>query len=347
MPEKAYATAAFARKEGVSCGGCHYRINRPNQAGLDYMRQGFTLNVGEGKMPKLAAEEFGKYFSIYGQSSASKQKGKDYTTSDKIKLYGGGYLESNFSFFMETTLNPPASQEVADLYAQYTLGNEDRYGFMRVGQFLPMLFSGENTWEFANDVSAAFARDRRKGLAAGYNYGKGWGEIAVVASTGDTTGNRVDVVPNIQYIFTDNGSSLGTYYWNGYYNTDSNNDGKADSRDSYKRYGLVGQFNEIEKLLLSAGYSAGRGDSSAGGKKKISGLFAQAEYLFSDKLTVLLNVVDDEPDTSVSRDRTTAYKTAIYYWFSQYVSGDIAYVYKDLQAGGNDSSVSTKLRLMF
>ena len=224
-----------------------------------------------------------------------------------------------------------------------------------------MLFQAENTWEFANDASAAFARDRRVGVSAGYNYGKVWGEIAAVKPAGDSTRNRVDAIADAQYIFTSAGSSLGAYYWNGYFNKDATsahfelnpNTGNIDriaatpaTKDKYTRYGAVGQFNEIKNLLFSAGYSAGKGDSSAGGTKKVRGIFGQAEYLIFDKASVLFNVVNDDPDTSVSGDKTTTYTAAAYYWLSKYASVDARYVYKDLPVG-NDNQVRLRVRFMF
>ena len=209
-----------------------------------------------------------------------------------------------------------------------------------------MLFSGENTWEFANDSSAAFARDRRVGVAAGYNFGKAWGEIAAVKPAGDSSRNKVDVVPNAQYIFTTSGSSLGAYYWGGNFNRDTDADGQADASDKFTRYGAIGQFNEIKNLFLTAAYSEGKGDSSAGGDKKTRGISFLAEYLILDKASVYFNVVNNDPDTSVSDDKTTDYKVAVYYWLSKYASVDARYVYTDLPVG-NDSSVRLRVRFMF
>lgn len=348
VPEDAQAISAWARKEGQPCSTCHIRINRLNQTGLDYLRQGFTFDVGAGKEPKAELEELGKYFSIFSMIDIfTKKKGKDYTSEiNKISLFGGGSLGSNYSFYGETALNPPAAQEIADLYAQYTPGHGEQYGFIRAGQILPMLFSGENTWEFANDASAAFVRDRRVGVAAGYNYGNAWGEIAAVKPAGDSTRNKVDVVANAQYIFTPGGSSLGAYYWGGNFNRDTNADGQADVSDKFTRYGAIGQLNEITNLFLTAAYSEGKGDSSVGGEKKTRGISFLAEYLILDKASVLFNVVNNDPDTSVSNDKTTDYKVAAYYWLSKYVSVDARFVYTDLPIG-NNSSVGLRARFMF
>ena len=364
VPEDANALSAFARKEGVPCGTCHYRINRLNQVGLNYMRQGFTFNVGDTKAPEPKLEETGKYFSVLANIDVyKKNQGADYTSSvSNVTLYGGGALGSDFSFLLETTVAPSDAQEVADAYLQYTPGNDDKYAFIRAGRMLPMLFQAENTWEFANDRSTAFVRDRRIGVAAGYNFGKAWAELAALTPGGGSTNNKVDFVANAQYIFTPTGSSLGAYYWNGnvylnatdpYYvlnpgtGTIDRIPGTPATSDRFSRYGVVGQYNQIDNLLLSAGYSQGKGDSSAGGDQKIQGLFGQVEYNLFDRASVLLNVVGEKPDTSASNVRTTTYTLAGYYWLAKYASVDLRYVYQALPDARHDSQVKLRVRFMY
>lgn len=341
--QTASAIPAFARREGVPCGTCHYRANRLNQIGLDYYRQGFRFAVAppakEAKAEAVKTDSFGNYFTIQGILDYKKNEKKAYTTSNKVTLFGAGALNEKWSFLAETTVNPADAQEVADLFIGYTTGGESHYAFLRAGQMLPLMLV-DNPLEIANDHSAAFPRDRRQGAAAGYNFGKMWIEGTLVAPAGTSTRNNVDAVVNGQYIFTGNGSSLGAYAWAGKFNQDSK------TSDDYNRVGVVGNFNELKKLLIAVGYSGGKGDSGGGGNAKTKGVFAQAEYLFSDRTTVFLHVLRADPNTSISGDSQTTYTASLNYWPYEAVAL-AAQLTSDRVASKTDNGVRLRLRLMF
>ena len=318
-PREAGAIPAWSRKEGVGCAYCHHRFNRLNQTGLDYYRRGFRTEAQPSDAKPELKADFSNYFSVLGRIDATKRDKRDYTTLTQATLYGGGEVSAHWSFLAETTVNPPDRQEVADLYLGYTLAskaNKNRYLFVRGGQLLPALITLDNPWEVAADRDPAFARERRIGAAVGYNFDKFWAEVSAVTPAGATTRNKVDVVANGQYVFNDKGSSFGGFYWDGNVNT------SATASDKFQRYGFVANMNELAKgkCLLAAGFTAGKGDTAAGGTAKVRAFFGQGEYVFSDKFSMLLHVVRADPDTSVSGNENTIYTASAFYWPADHVN---------------------------
>lgn len=307
---EASAIPAFARKEGVPCSYCHYRFNRLNQAGLDYYRKGFRTKVEPASSHAPIKEDFGNYFSGEGRTDLNKRTDRNYSTNARITLFGGGEVSPYLSFLVETTVAPADFQELADLFIGYTVGQDDKFAFIRGGQLLPFLLV-DNPFEIAADRDPVFPRDRRVGASAGYSYGKVWGELVAgtsASAAGVSTGNNVDVVANGQYIANDKGTSFGGYYWHGNFNN------TPTLADPYDRGGVVGNFNEFSPFLIAAGFSAGKGDSGGGGTTKTNGGFVQGEYVFSDKFSALLHYVRVDPDTALAGDKKNIYTAGVFIW---------------------------------
>lgn len=344
MPHEASAIPAWSRKEGAPCFTCHYRFNRLNQTGLDYYRQGFRVQAQPSHSTQQLKPNLSDYFSVLGRVDISKRDDRDYTTDFRATLYGGGEVSSHWSFLGETTLNPPSHQEIADLFLGYSIGTKDQYLFMRAGQLLPFL-TVDNPFEVAADRDPAFPRDRHVGASAGYYWNKLWGEIVVFqsASINDAPSrNKVDFVANGQYIFTSNGTSLGGYVWEGNVNVDALN------TDPYKRYGFVGNFNEIAKgkLLLAAGFTTGKGDSGGGGSTKTQAFFGQGEYVFSERFSALLHVVRADPDTDVSDNSKTICTASAFWWPTDSVNVIGRFIGAN-QFGSTDKQWTLSLRFMY
>jgi hypothetical protein len=333
----AAAIPAWARAEGMSCNECHIRANRLNQFGLDYYRRGFRSEVKPIAAHEAISDKYGNYLSLQGVLDWNKRKDQDYSTANKVTAFAGGALGGNYSFLAETTVNPPDSQEVADLFFGWTAGTKERYQFLRVGQMLPLL-TVDNPYEVAADRDAVFVRDRRQGVAYGYNFGRFWVEGMALSSAGPTTNNKVDTVVDGQYLFTEKGSSLGVLYWNGYFSPDST------TSDDFRRLAVVGNFNEVENLYLTAGYSDATGDSANGGVADSKGWFAQAEYAFNDKLTVLIHGVDVRPDLG---EGSRIYTSSLDYWPHEHIALRLQYILTEPEESASSYSARFRVRIMF
>lgn len=333
----AYALPAYARADGISCIVCHVRADRLNSVGLDYYQKGFRSEVKAAGSTMPVRTNLGAFLSGQGQLNWRKDQGKDYTTSNQITLYGTGALGGNFSFLAETTVNPPDAQEVADLYLGYTSGTKNNYQFLRLGQMLPLI-AVDNPYEVAADRDPVFVRDRRQGISYGYNYGRFWVEGLALSSAGPKTGNKADWVLNGQYLFDDEGTSLGFLYWDGSYNSDSG------LSDKFRRLELLGNYNGIKNTYLTAGYSTATGDSGAGGEDKSKGWFGQAEYAITDQWTFLVHAIDVNPDKG---DGKAVWTFSLNYWPHQNVALRLQLVETKPDSGPSRSSVRARVRIMF
>lgn len=334
---RAEAIPAWGRAEGVSCNACHVRANRLNQMGLDYYRQGFRSEVQPMASPKEVDGKLGDFVSLQGVLDWDKKKAADYSTANKVTLFGGGALGGNYSFLAETTVNPPDSQEVADLYFGWTAGTKDRYQFVRVGQMLPLI-TVDNPYEVAADRDSVFGRDRRQGVAYGYNFGHFWAEAMALSSAGPKTNNKVDLAIDGQYIFNNDGTSLGFLYWDGSYSPNST------TSDTYRRMSLVGNYNGVKNLYLTGGYSDAKGDSANGGEANAKSWFGQAEYTFTDKLGFLVHAIDVNPDAGVGK---MIYTTSLDYWPYEHVALRLQYIDERPDQGESTYSARFRVRVMY
>lgn len=333
----AYALPAYARADGISCTVCHVRPDRLNQVGLDYYRTGFRTEAKAAASTAPIRTNLSDYASVQALLNWRKNQGASYTTSDQLTVYGSGALGGNFSFLIESTVNPPDAQEIADLYFGWTAGTKDNFHFVRVGQMLPQL-AVDNPYEVAADRDAVFGRDRRKGVSYGYNYGRFWLEALALAPAGATTRNKVDGVLNGQYLFDDEGTGLGFLYWDGSYNADDKHS------DKYRRTELVGNYNGIKNLYLTAGYSNAKGDSSAGGNGKAQGWFGAADYALSDKFTFTVHAIGVNPDQGPGKD---IYTFSLNYWPHKNVGLRLQWVQTEPDMGASTSSLRARVRIMF
>ena len=202
---------------------------------------------------------------------------------------------------------------------------------------LPLL-AVDNPYEVAAGRDPVFARDRRQGISYGYNYGRFWLEGLGLSSVGVTTRNKVDAVINGQYLFDDEGTSLGFLYWDGYYSPTANHS------DKYRRVELVGNYNGIKNLYLTAGYSDATGDSSAGGTAKSQGWFGSAEYAFAEKFTFAVHAVDVNPEVGTGKG---IYTFTLNYWPHQNVALRLQLVQTEPDKGAGKTSVRARVRIMF
>lgn len=324
------AIPSFTRRYGISCQGCHYRINRLNQDGLNLYRMGMRMAHTDN-----VTNNFGDYFNFMGQVDAKGKKGAlDPVYTPVVRLYGAGALSKNFSFLAEATLAPTSEQELADIYAQYTSDDfGGNYFTVRFGQFLPLMLV-DNPVEVAADRGGPFPRERRFGTEFGYSVNNKFWASAAVMQAADPNGigknSLYDVVLNTQYIIDNNGTSLGAYAWLGNYYKDN-----KDNTDSYTRIGFVGNYN-FDKLLVTGGFSTGKGNSGSGGSATENGFFANLDYLLSEKLIPVVNFTWFDPNTDVDKNEQLVITASLFWWAAENVSIRPQIIYTQDKAKGDN-----------
>ena len=316
--QPASALPSWARRYDINCQSCHVRINRLNLMGLKMYRLGMR-NAHDDTQTK----NFGDYYNFKVQVDA---KGRTDNQGEKSKavpafepqvtLYGGGALSPEFSFLFESAISPEGSLELADIYAQYT-SKTDNFWTVRFGQFLPWLMV-DNPVEVAADRGAPFPRERRYGVEIGGVRGEQlYGAVAAVQSSdphGVGRADRYDYVANGEYVFDKEGSSLGAFGWIGQYYRDA-----TLAMDDYQRYGVIGNLNR-SKLLVTGGFSAGKGNSANGDRPKTIGFFGNLDFLLRPTLDPTLNVTWFDPNTDASDDEETVATASLNWWAAENIS---------------------------
>jgi len=141
-----YATPNFAREYGVSCSTCHTMIPTLNETGEGFLRNGFRFSSGDKPTLKKIidpAKEESRPIPLAVMLNANYDSEREDVQS-KVKLYGGGTLTENLSFFgmtKETFNDGKSDQEIftqqsSRLYAQLNLkGNQH---LLRAGIISPL-----------------------------------------------------------------------------------------------------------------------------------------------------------------------------------------------------------------
>lgn len=336
------ALPSFTRRYGISCEGCHYRINRLNQEGLNMYRMGMRTAHNDN-----VTENIGDYINFMGQVDAKGKKGSlDPAYTPVVRLYGAGAISENFSFLTEATIAPTAEQELADIYVQYTSDDfSGNYFTVKFGQFLPLMLV-DNPVEVAADRGAPFPRERRYGAEFGYSVNdKFWGSAAVMQASnpnGIGKNNLYDIVLNGQFIVGPNGTSLGAFAWLGNYYKDNNN-----NTDSYNRFGLIGNLN-FDKLLITSGFSTGKGNSSAGGNATENGLFANFDYLLTDRIVPVINLTWFDPNADTDKNEQLVVTASLFMWVADHITIRPQIIYtKDKAKGDNYDTWRYAFRAQF
>ncbi|MBI2069622.1 MAG: hypothetical protein HYT79_03390 [Elusimicrobia bacterium] len=167
VPE-AQATAAWARKYGVSCNVCHVAGYKLTRTGQQFLRSGHQMPGGEDKeanlsdylalTAKLRSWQKNKNTETLATGAETKEIRNSFE-AHALSIYAGGPLDKGFSFFSEMYLNENekknplenaektesdmgdwARSKLAELYLQYNTGfGEDVSWTARMGRIMPWL----------------------------------------------------------------------------------------------------------------------------------------------------------------------------------------------------------------
>lgn len=149
------AIPAFARKEGLKCQSCHFRMPDLNPFGRAYAQRGFRVAVESGAKkketkPAATAPAKGKkplgtpttklpnYVDIEGRLVTSPGGSIDDTfTISRIGLLLGGALSGQWSAFVDPNFSAERNSDTNQAYVQYVTKMGPMVGSIRFGQMLP------------------------------------------------------------------------------------------------------------------------------------------------------------------------------------------------------------------
>lgn len=166
-PRIAQAVPAFARREGVSCQMCHFRVPELNEDGHAYLRRGLREEPGGmAEMPAMPAGttmpmpttpptqpaaatprplgeplplRWADYLTVMGHHMVMAERGKRVMIdAGVLDLWIGGPLDQRWSALANPSFDIEAGGSgVEQAYGQYITHWDTRFGSARFGQLLP------------------------------------------------------------------------------------------------------------------------------------------------------------------------------------------------------------------
>lgn len=156
----AYTIPAFARREGVTCQMCHFRLPELNKDGHDYARRGLREEPPglemkmepkeQEKMPGMPAAErhplgqplnlqWANYLTVMGHHMfIAETHERPLFDAGVIDLWAAGPLDPNWTGLANPSFNiQEGGSHVDQAYGQYVTHWANRFGSSRFGQLLP------------------------------------------------------------------------------------------------------------------------------------------------------------------------------------------------------------------
>jgi len=290
----ANAVPSFARRAGgASCSMCHWHQNALNATGKDFLRRGLRL-AGEEANALAAELKMSQYASLVLAPNLSAVGDSTKFSGGEAILWLGGPIDSRFSALAETEfVVDDEAVAVEEIYAQYVSGPGDKYYSARVGQFQPMLLLSQVSGPPRLSLSRPEAlsgratngngfrpRDRVRGV----EFGAVNDSIAAYLGIGNGQGqnaddNHMDIYATVEHDIGSEGSSIGVYgYW-----------GEAvlagGFRDSYNRYGIIGNYTGGSNRVVG-GILFGNNDDPGGADLDNSGWFIELAHVVRPETAV-------------------------------------------------------------
>jgi len=148
--QPASAISAWSRRYGADCSMCHWRVNRLNETGKEFLRRGHRL-PGEGSEAEGKAIPIDQYWSLTQKIRFADLENIDPSKNtnsrfdvEAFSLYVGGPLDEKYSFFTEQYLHESNKsgadrEKLAESYLQWNSSTTDDYTSIRAGQMQPYL----------------------------------------------------------------------------------------------------------------------------------------------------------------------------------------------------------------
>jgi hypothetical protein len=309
----AHAVPAFARREGVTCQMCHFRMPELNQDGRDYAMRGLreekelTLAMAQ---PISAAEprplgeplqiDWGQYLTLMGHHMFVAQKGAEADfDAGEMDIWAAGPVNPNWSGVLNPSFDiEEGGSDVAEGYGMYITRWAEQFNSVRFGQLLPyaMLFNqagpsmsltepvvlsqpapSGSTW-----APDALLRGAEVGAVntARWNAYLGVGQPKLDDAPDGAEANT-DIYASADWLLSQAGNGVTGY---GYWGHSTLAPGADDL--SFHRLGLFGTYyTPLQRNKLNAGYLTGE-DDIPGGTLDSSGYYLLAEHLLSARWAV-------------------------------------------------------------
>jgi hypothetical protein len=306
----AWATPAFARREGVTCQACHFRVPELNLRGLDYARRGLRWKPPAPTCPPDKTEpaepkptlgeplalQWSNYLSVLGhQGFNATRLTRPLFDAGAVEFWLGGPLDDRWTAFVVPTFDIQNGGSGVDQgYGQFITRWADTYGSARFGQVQPFAIffnQGGPSMSISTPVVLSQPADTGtswtpaslfRGLELGcvsnakWNAYFGAGQPRLDSPTFDPNGNQhVDFYASAEGIFNAKGDSLTAY---GYWGQAVVSDVATD--EPFHRWGFFGNYY-LGQTKLVAGVLTGS-DNIPGATLDNSGYFVQAETLFTN-----------------------------------------------------------------
>lgn len=334
---EADAITAWARKYGADCSMCHWKQNKLNAQGKEFLRRGHRMQDESSRTKDGAWSNLSDYVSLtqkirYVKDSESSDKPGFFV--EALALYGGGPIDNKFSYFFEQYLheNNKAGadrEKLAESYLMFTSGKDNNFITFRVGQIAPYLVHVNGTGgripvsrpyvlesaSFAGNNPYA-VRGRQYGIETALNLGDLYGSVGVVNGTGhkninpsgDTNADK-DVYVTIDKNLDDNGSNVGIYAYKGKWSLTAANAATlglsatyvADPGIDYNQVGILGNYTN-SMLSFTGGALTGNNSPIGGAATNNLGYYAQVEYAPSNILAVYSRYDNWDKNTAASSD---------------------------------------------
>lgn len=302
----AQAIPAFARREGIPCQMCHFRMPELNEAGRAYMRRGLreeSRATGESASPANEVEPLGaplninlaNYVTVMGAHTftAEKHERASFNAGD-IDLWFAGPFDPHWSALADIGFSIDDGGSSVDLgYGQYNTRWSEKFNSARFGQVLPFAISfnqGGPSMSLSQPVvlstaltsSAWTPTSNLRGVEVGAVNSPNWNAyLGAGQPQVDELGalgfkKHTDIFASAEKLFC-KGNSVSLYgYWGHAWFS-----GMADD-EPFHRLGILGN-GYWPKTKGVAGYVTGRDRGASGADLDNSGYFLLGERLISDR----------------------------------------------------------------
>lgn len=297
------AVAAWARRYGVDCSMCHWRLNRLNQTGRMFLLRGHRMPGDKGWSEDK--KDLGDYVTLTSKIRYIVDRDRSATENiatefdiEAFSLYTGGPIEKNWSYFVEQYFSERSGtttrSKLADAYAFYNSDpDDDTWFYARAGQIYPyqIYYYGSGGRlsigrpSVINDVAGLgnnyTPRDRAYGVSVGRVTQSGFlGELGIINGAGGNktpnireNNNHKDAYLTLEKVLDSNGSSLGAYAYKGEFKV-------SDTfTDKFDRFGLVGNYTNATTSIMG-GALWGSHDLVAGGERDAFGYYLEVGKAF-------------------------------------------------------------------
>lgn len=333
------AITAWSRKYGADCSMCHWKQNKLNATGKEFLKRGHRMAGESAKTKDGAWTNISDYVSLtekirYQADQAAPDRPGFYV--EALALYSGGPIDDKFSYFFEQYLheNNKAGadrEKLAEAYLEYTSSDADDYWIFRLGQISPNLLHTHGTGGRLTISrpyvleSASFAsnnpyapRGRQYGVEIGANVWNTYGVLGIVNGTGHKvinppgeTNAAKDLYLTVEKVLDDNGSSVGFY---GYKGTWSLNAADAattgisttylsTSETNFYQLGLLGNYT-LARISFVGGVLAGVNTPTGGTETNNLGYYVQGDLALADKLALFGRYDGWDGNTSTANNET-------------------------------------------